>query len=148
MLNSDSYDPRQTPLYDYLDGWREWDHDPYTGEWSGRVFGPVGHTLAAQFKKDPQFPQAWLCSALQSPVVDIVGDVIDLLAPELVAGELDILRGALGLACAKNEDSGLKVLLAVLGLAGGAIGLAEAARRRQATSQRAPELVAPGRPPV
>jgi hypothetical protein len=135
------YDPGKTPLYGYLYAWRQWGSDPDTGEWSGRVFGPDHRTLAEQFMNDPGFPQLWLCSVVQNPVVDVIGDVIDLLVPELVPGELAILRTALDLICAKNENDEFKLFLAALGVVGGVIGVAEVARRRQALHQPAPTPV-------
>jgi hypothetical protein len=78
---------------------------PPTGQLVRWTFGPDTKSLANWFKHDPAFPTAWIFEVANSPAIGVIGDVIDLLLPDPVPGEIDILHDALELACAVEEDN-------------------------------------------
>ena len=125
---------RTTPLYRYLDGQLTSFWDPVSRQWMRPVFGPDAKRLGQAFKADATFPTSWICQAAANPEVDLVGEIIALVLPEPVSGEIDLLRGALDIACGFEEDDLGKVALAGLGVAVAVIGLVGWNRNRRAAS--------------
>ena len=125
---------RTTPLYTYLDGQLASFWHPVSRQWMRPVFGPDAKRLGQAFKADATFPTSWICQAAANPEVDLVGEIIALVLPEPVSGEIDLLRGALDIACGFEEDSLGKVALAGLGVAVAVIGLVGWNRNRRAAS--------------
>jgi hypothetical protein len=133
-----AFDPRSTPLYDYLDRWQGWVYDSPRGQWErSRVFGPNTATLGTAFKSDPTFPRAWLCQVADSPYVDLIGDIVDVVLADPLPGEFDVLHGALELACAIEEDNSGMLVLGSIGALIGIVGLVEWSRRRRAEAHAA-----------
>ena len=102
----------RTAVQNYLGGWR-WRADPSTGGWCRCSFGMDARTLAASFKRDTsRFPRSSVCALLANSEVDFVADILDVLLPEVFAGELDVVRNALQLACDIKEDNRWGAVLA------------------------------------
>lgn len=137
LIDMSALDPRATPLYDYLYGWQCWAYDPSLGQWSRRVFGPDHTTVGTAFKQDPAFPRSWLCQIADSPYMEVVGEVVDLVLADPLPGEFDVLHGALEFACAVEEDNSGMVVMGAVGVLIGAVGLVEWSRRRRAEAEAA-----------
>lgn len=89
----------------YLWSWR-WRRDPATGAWCRCSFGTDARSLAGEFRRGtPRFPQSSVCALVTNPEVDLVADVLDVLLPEVFAGELDVIHDALELACDIKEGN-------------------------------------------
>jgi hypothetical protein len=120
-----------TPLYAYLDGRLTCTWDPVSGHWMRPVFGPDAKRLGQAFKADATFPSPWICQVAANPEVDLVGDIIALVLPEPVSGEIDLLREAIDIACGVEEDNLGKVALTGFGVAVAVIGLVGWSRNRK-----------------
>lgn len=106
--------------------------DPNTGTCCSWSFGTDPHSLAATFKRDPRFPRFSVCALIENPEVDLLGVVVEVILPEMLAGELSVVRDALELACDVEQGNWGAALVAGLALAG-AIGVGVAATRSAAS---------------
>jgi hypothetical protein len=118
----DTMIPRhQEAVRRYLYAWRL-RPDPNTGACWSWSFGTDPHNLAAAFKRDPRFPRFSVCALIENPEVDLLGAVVDVILPEMLAGEFGVVRDALELACDTDQGNWGAALVAGLALAG-AIGV-------------------------
>jgi hypothetical protein len=113
-------------------------------------FGPTARAQATTWRQDPTFPRNTVCALVEDPAVDLLSGVVDVLLPEPFAGELDLVREALKLACAIEEGNAWGVVAALAGvaLAMGTIAYAtNNDQRATAFGRRSSSLVRPSRPP-
>lgn len=102
----------RTAVQNYLGGWR-WRADTSTGGWCRCSFGMDARALADAFARDTnRFPRSSVCALLANPEVNFVADVLDVLLPEVFAGELAVVGNALQLACDVKEDNPWGAVLA------------------------------------
>ena len=114
-MDDQTFAPHLHAVRNYLCSQR-WQRDPSSGQCERYVFNSDVDELARAFHEDkPHFPKTSVCALVTNPVGDLLALAVEVIAPELFPGEFAVVKNALEIVCAIEEETwtAVKAALAV-----------------------------------